>query len=79
MSLGTGLNIVQCRTRKTTKAGRGTPLPTENLEKTMLGDAFFLVGGGGGERRRGRRLAKRIFMKLPKITTSIQTILLFEI
>ena len=46
MSLGTGLNIVQCRTRKTTKAGRGTPLPTENLEKTMLGDAFFLVGGG---------------------------------
>ena len=36
---------------KQPRQDRGTPLPTENLEKTMLGDAFFLGGGGGGGRR----------------------------
>ena len=32
---------------KQPRQDRGTPLPTENLEKTMLFDAFFLGGGWG--------------------------------
>ena len=34
---------------KQPRQDRGTPLPTENLEKTMLFDAFFFGGGGWGK------------------------------
>ena len=46
MSLGTGLNIVQCRTRKTTKAGQGHSPPYRKFGKNNVGDAFFFGGGG---------------------------------
>ena len=47
MSLGTGLNIVQCRTRKTTKAGQGHSPPHRNVEKNGARGCFFGGGGGG--------------------------------
>ena len=48
MSLGTGLNIVQCRTRKTTKAGQGHSPPYRKFGKNNARRCLFFGGGGGG-------------------------------
>lgn len=47
MSLGTGLNIVQCRTRKTTKAGQGHSPPHRKFGKNNARRCLFFGGGGG--------------------------------
>ena len=48
MSLGTGLNIVQCRTRKTTKAGQGHSPPHRKFGKNNARRCLFGGGGAGG-------------------------------
>ena len=45
MSLGTGLNIVQCRTRKTTKAGQGHSPPYRKFGKNNARRCLFFWGG----------------------------------
>ena len=47
MSLGTGLNIVQCRTRKTTKAGQGHSPPYRKFGKKQCSAMPFFGGVGG--------------------------------
>ena len=49
MSLGTGLNIVQCRTRKTIKARQGHSPPHRKFGKNNARRCLFFWGGGGGK------------------------------